>query len=68
VSVAQAYRRPGAARLAMVCDSCAAALVGPAYVRSSWPDLWRRATRRGWSGSRLPTGPHTCASCNAQAT
>lgn len=67
MTAATAYRRARGARIAIVCDTCAKALAGPAYLPSRWLDLWRTARRTGWHGTADPAREHTCPTCSASA-
>jgi anti-sigma B factor antagonist len=52
-------------QLNLICDACGYALNGINASMRDWDVAWALVTRKGWTGSPLPIGPHRCPTCSA---
>ncbi|WP_238010681.1 STAS domain-containing protein [Dactylosporangium sp. AC04546] len=48
----------------LVCDTCGQSVTGLGATMHNWDLVWSLFSRHGWTGTRLATGPHSCARCS----
>ncbi|GAA0733054.1 STAS domain-containing protein [Dactylosporangium roseum] len=48
----------------LVCDTCGQTVTGLGATMHNWDLVWSLFSRHGWTGTRLATGPHSCARCS----
>ncbi|GAA2626376.1 hypothetical protein GCM10010399_67330 [Dactylosporangium fulvum] len=48
----------------LACDTCGQTVTGLGATMHNWDLVWSLFSRHGWTGTRLATGPHSCARCS----